>query len=42
VIVVDEANVKTPGANDVLATDDVLAFGVHELGGEITDLDDEE
>lgn len=42
VIVVDEAHVKTPGANDVLATDDVLAFGVHELGGEITDLDDEE
>lgn len=42
VIVVDEAHVKTPGANDVLATDDVLAFGVNELGGEITDLDDEE
>ncbi|MCL4239493.1 MAG: DNA polymerase III subunit gamma/tau [Anaerolineae bacterium] len=41
VIVVDEAHVKTPGANDVLATDDVLAFGVNELGGEITDLDDE-
>ena len=41
VIVVDEAHVKTPGANDALATDDVLAFGVHELGGEITDLDDD-
>ena len=42
VIVVDEAHARTPGANDVLATDDVLAFGVHELGGEITDLDDDE
>jgi hypothetical protein len=40
VIVIDQAQVKAPGANNVLATDDVLAFGVNELGGELTGLDE--
>ncbi len=40
VIVIDEAQVKAPGANSALATDDVLAFGVNELGGELTELDE--
>ncbi|GAB4418056.1 MAG: DNA polymerase III subunit gamma/tau [Anaerolineae bacterium] len=40
VIVIDQAQVKAPGANNVLATDDVLAFGVSELGGELTELDE--
>jgi len=40
VVVIDEAQVKAPGANSVLATDDVLAFGVNELGGELTELDE--
>lgn len=40
VIVIDEAQIKAPGANNALATDDVLAFGVNELGGELTELDE--
>lgn len=40
VTVIDEAQIKAPGANNVLATDEVLAFGVNELGGELTELDE--
>ncbi len=39
VIVVDEAQ-HSGQHDDLLAQDDVLAFGVNELGGELTDLDE--
>lgn len=40
VIVVDEDSDHDAETADALAQDDVLAFGVNELGGEITDIDE--
>ncbi len=40
VIVVDEPQDSNPQTSDLIAHDDVLAFGVNELGGEITDFDE--
>ncbi|MBN1680902.1 MAG: DNA polymerase III subunit gamma/tau [Anaerolineae bacterium] len=36
----DEFGVRDPATSDLLAEDDILAFGVNELGGEIADMDD--
>jgi DNA polymerase-3 subunit gamma/tau len=38
--VVGESGQHDPEIDDLLAEDDVLAFGVNELGGQITDLDE--
>jgi hypothetical protein len=40
VVIVKEAGQHDQAVDDLLAQDDVLAFGVNELGGEITDLDE--
>jgi DNA polymerase-3 subunit gamma/tau len=40
VVIVQEAGQHDQAVDDLLAQDDVLAFGVNELGGEITDLDE--
>ncbi len=40
VIVMDEDAAHDAKTDDILSQDDVLAYGVNELGGEITDIDD--
>jgi DNA polymerase-3 subunit gamma/tau len=41
IVVVTESGVQDQGLDERLAGDDVLAYGVQELGGEITDMDEE-
>jgi DNA polymerase-3 subunit gamma/tau len=40
IILADESGQRPKGASELVAQDDVLAFGVNELGGEITDFEE--
>jgi hypothetical protein len=40
IVVVGERGDQDPAVDDLLAQDDVLAYGVNELGGEISDFDE--
>ena len=40
IILADETGKHPKGTSELIAQDDVLAFGVNELGGEITDFEE--